>query len=117
MLETRYCEGDPRGNNGQYHLLFLQVFGHNAVSGKSKDPTGLLGFPGLEGLDLLTLTIQFDFEGQVRPASRDGMDTTVVQSKADEQVFDVPGCYDWVLNDLAVLLLLKRMREKVRQLF
>ena len=113
----RYIEVDPRDNNGQYRLLFLQVFCDDTVPGKTKDPAGLVRLAGLEVLDILSMVIQFDFEGPVSPTTGDGLDTSMVQSQAVEQVFDVPGCYDWVLDDRSVLLLLRRMREKVRQLF
>ena len=83
MLETRYCEGDPRGNHGQYGLLFLQVFCDDTVPGKTKDPAGVAGLAGLEVLDLLSMVIQFDFEGPVSPTTGDGLDTSMVQSQAD----------------------------------
>ena len=93
MLETRYGEVNLRCDYGQYCLLFLQVSCDDTVSGKTKDPAGF------EGLGLLIRTLQFDFEGPVRPASRDGMDLTVIQADADEQIFNIPGFYNGVLND------------------
>ena len=93
MLETRYGELDPWGNYGQYRLLFSQVFCDDRVSGETKDPAWN------RGLGVLIVAPVLDFEGPVRPASRDRMDPTVIQSKADEQVYDVRGCNNWVLND------------------
>ena len=99
VLETRYGEVDPLGNQGQNRLLLFQVSGDNTVPGKSKDPAGVVALAGLARFDLFTMAIRFDFERPVSPAAGDGPDTIIVKSQAGEQVFDVPGCYSAALND------------------
>ena len=93
MLKTRYGEFNPRGDNGQYCLFFLQVFRDDTVSRKAKDPAWS------RGLGVLIVAHVLDFEGPVRPTSRNGTDPTVIQSEADAQVFNIRSCHDWVLND------------------
>ena len=93
ILETRYGEVSPRGDYGQYRLFFSQVFYDYTISGKTKDPAGR------RGIVMLIVSPEPDFEGTVRPASRDGMDPNVIQSEADEQVFNIPNCHIRVLND------------------
>lgn len=48
---------------------------------------------------MLTPATRFGFECPVSPASGDGLDPGRFETKAGEQVFDVPGCYSAALND------------------
>ncbi|MDE2728249.1 MAG: hypothetical protein OXI19_09505, partial [Gemmatimonadota bacterium] len=93
ILETRYGELDLWSDYGQNRMLLFQVFRDNTVSGKSKDPAGS------RGLGMLAEAPVLDVEGPARPPSCNGMDATVIQSKADEQVFNIRGSHVWILND------------------
>ena len=63
---------------------------------------------------MLTVTLQFDFEGKVSPASCDGTNSTVVQSKADEQFFNITGCYNGVLNDRSALYMSGDLEQVIK---
>lgn len=80
-------------------MLFFQVFSDDTVFWKSKDPARSRGH------GLLIVAPVLDFEGPVRPASRDGMDPSVIQSEADEQVFNITDCHKRVLYDRSAFLL------------
>ena len=108
VFEARYGKVDPWGDYGQHRLLFLQVFCDNTVPGKTEYPAGF------KGLGMLTVTLQFDFEGKVSPASCDGTNSTVVQSKTDEQVFNIPGCYNGVLNNRSALYMSGDLEQVIK---